>query len=403
MINKQIITKFTDNDLYSFSVCLVYLNKFPRAYGHYTFFDRDNTIYPEGFADKVIEQIETMRNVVFTDEEETFMKKKCYYFPHWFYTFLKGYRFNPDEVYVYQDEEGHLKIEIEGLLWRTIWWEVPLLAIISELKHIENGDMEKYNYFDEYVDSYERAKKMLENGIYWSEFGMRRRFSAKHEDMITRSFVDAVKDWGDTTTGKFVGSSTVSLAMKYNLTPMGTMSHQFISAIGGIYGVQEANYKAMELWSDVYMSDLGIFLFDTYGWNAFARNFTKLHAKLFDGLRVDSGDNLEMFNKIYHKYVSLGIDPKNKSVVFSNGLSVDDAIKIHKAIDGSMHDTYGIGTQLTCNVRNVKPSNMVIKLTGVAITEKREWNKCVKLSCDYGKYTGDKDEIEFTKYKLGIK
>ena len=158
----------------------------------------------------------------------------------------------------------------------------------------------------------------------------------------------------------------------------------------------------MDYWQEVYAGSLGVFLYDTYTRKAFFQNFTTLHAKLFDGLRVDSGDNIEALEEIIAKYKELGIDPAQKSIIFSNGLNVNEAISIHEAVAGRMQDSYGIGTHLTCDVDNVKAMNIVVKLTAAKITEKRTWKKVVKLSDDLGKYTGDPEEIEICKKTLEI-
>ena len=137
---RQIITSLLDNDLYTFSVCYAYLQKFPRAMGQYTFVDRNNTVYPKGFAEKLREQFDLYGNIKITNEEVRFMKRKCYYFPLWFFTFLKGFHMRPSEVEVSQDEEGHLHIQVTGLLWRTVVWEMPILATVSELMHELKGE-----------------------------------------------------------------------------------------------------------------------------------------------------------------------------------------------------------------------------------------------------------------------
>ena len=122
---------------------------------------------------------------------------------------------------------------------------------------------------------------------------------------------------------------------------------------------------------------------------------------MFNGLRVDSGVEEEQVEKIIAKYKSLGIDPATKQVVFSNGLDIDRAIEIHKYVDGRMKDSYGMGTYLTCNVENVEPMNIVVKLTRMRITESREWNDCVKLSCDKGKTLGNPAKCAYLQMMIG--
>ena len=333
--------------------------------------------------------------------EEKFLESKCYYYPKWFMTFLKGYRFNSKEVHVEQDEEGHLEIKIKGLLWRTVFWEQPILAIVSELYHLTKGEMNDYDLDREFQKSYNKARMLLEAGVTFSEFGTRRRFSFDHQEMVIASFVKAVYEQKHAT-GKLAGTSNVYFAFKYNLTPIGTMAHQYISMIGAFYGPTEANNIAMNIWEEVYNGSLGVFLYDTYTRDVFLNNFSEKNAKLFDGLRVDSGDNMVAFNALMKKYNSLKIDPASKSITFSNALDTLGAIELHKRVDGRMKDSYGIGTHFTCDIDNVKPSNMVIKLTRVRITENREWLNCIKLSDDLGKYTGDSETVKMYKQILNL-
>lgn len=400
-MKKQIINHITDNDAYTFSVCFLYLNVFPRAYGRYSFVDRNNEVYPPGFAEEVKEQIKAMENIVITDEELSFMRRKCYYYPSWFFTFLKGYRFNASEVEVSQDAEGHLNLSVEGLLWKVVFWEVPILAIISELRHRSDGSMNGYGRKSEYEKSRDKGFELVKNGLLFAEFGTRRRFSFDHHDLVLQGLLEAHTN-RTAQEGQLSGTSNVYFAMKYNLTPIGTMSHQVVSFCGAIFGYKEANFIAMNYWQETFNSDLGTYLYDTFGWNAFQENFSKKHAKLFDGLRVDSGDNFKAVDKITAKYKELGINPMTKHLTFSNGLKVKEAVEIHRYCQNKIGDNYGIGTFLTCDVTGVEPMNIVMKLTAAKLTEKKAWQKAVKLSDDEGKYTGDPDEVELAKRILNI-
>ncbi len=403
-MNTPLIRSLLDNDMYTFSVCYLYLSKFPRAYGRYTFFDRNNTVYPQGFAEQLKEQLKLMENLTISPEEVAFMRRKCYYLPLWFYTFLQGYRFNADEVAVSQDAAGRLHITIEGLLWKTVFWEVPILALVSELKHRADGAMDRYDPDREYAKSLRKGERLLQSGLLFAEFGTRRRFSFDHQDLVLRSLLEAnrrnIPEQKEQ--GRLGGTSNVHFAMKYDLTPIGTMSHQVISFCGAIFGYKEANYLAMDSWQEAFDSDLGTYLYDTYGWQAFRENFSKKYAKLFDGLRIDSGDNFRAVDKIVAKYKELGINPLTKSLTFSNGLSVEEAVEIHKYCAGKINDNYGIGTFLTCDVHDVAPLNIVIKLTAAKLTEKKGWQKAIKLSDDPGKHTGDPDEVDIAKKTLGL-
>lgn len=221
--------------------------------------------------------------------------------------------------------------------------------------------------------------------------------------MVVRTFKEVYEQGGYTDeqghfhkwTGKFVGTSNVYLAMKYDLTPIGTMSHQIIEFEENVSGIFECNFNVMKKFSDVYDGDNGIYLYDCFGDKVFFNNLSKRMAMMYKGLRVDSGIEEDQLEKIIAKYKSLGIDPATKQVVYSNGLNIEKAIRLHEYTAGRMQDSYGIGTFLTGDVTGCKPSNIVIKLTKMRITELREWHDCVKLSCDKGKTLGNPEKCAY--------
>lgn len=389
---RQIITYFTDDDLYKFTMCCAVIDNYPRAQVKYTFIDRNNSIYPEGFADELRRQIKSLESVVITDEEIDFMKQRCPYIPFWFYTFLKGFRYKSEWVTVRQDAEGHLSLDIEGCWSDTIMLEVKLLAIISELYYIMTGDTAKIDLEKYYKKSFDKAGRLIDAGCVFSDFGTRRRASFGSQDTVVHAMSDCSKQ--NTAPGHFAGTSNIYFAMKYDLLPIGTMAHELICAIAGMYGPQMANYIAMKTWATTYRGALGTFLFDTYGWDIFSLNFSEDYANMFKGLRVDSGDNLEELNKIVEKYRSLGIDPRTKLVVFSNALDVDRAIKIQEKASMLCQPSFGIGTHFTNDFDDIVPRNIVIKLIAVKITESWNfYNETCKLSEDKGKYTGNPEVV----------
>ena len=393
MIERQIIQHFTDDDLYKLSMCCAVIDNFPRAQVKYQFVDRDNTVYPEGFAEEVQHQIELLENVFITDEEVNFMRSRCYYIPGWFYRYLRGFRYNRKWVRVWQDEERHLHIEFEGNWSDTILLEVKVLAIVSELYYEITGQTDKLDYEECYRKSYEKAERLLEAGCVYSDFGTRRRASFQAEETVVRAMRDCQNScqWS----GRFVGTSNVYLAMKYNLTPVGTMAHEFVCAIAGMYGPQMANHMAMDAWRHTFRGALGTFLYDSFGWDIFSMNFSEDFANLFKGLRIDSGDNHEQLMKIAAKYEQLGIDPRSKQVIFSNALDTDRAIAIQRYAVDYCQPSFGIGTHFTNDFEGIKPRNIVIKLVAVKITESWTfYNDTCKLSEDKGKHTGKPEVIE---------
>ena len=431
---RQIVTHFTDNDLYTFTVMYYILQTYPRAEVKYSFFDRNHTRYPKGFAELLQEQINGMADVIITDEEIEYMRHKCYFLPDWFFVFLKGYRFNPNEVKIFQDQSGYLTINIEGKWHSTVMWEMPILSTISELMHIINGEIPAIDMKKVYNDAYEKGVKAFTNGIVLSDMGTRRRTSFEVQRTVLAALNDAFIDCKEkgVCTGNFVGSSNVWFAKEFGLKPIGTMSHQIISAEECVSGVFECNYQVMDKWSRCFNGDVGIYLPDCFGHKVFLDNFAKRLAKEYDGLRIDSGVEEEETEGFIKKYQSLGIDPATKSIVYSNALTIDRAIEIHKWLNGRMKDSYGIGTHLCADVsifysdalgtpvsvdevkdgktirgghpvRYVKLpySNIVIKLIGFRITESREWLDGVKLSNNKGKTLGNPEKCAFLLKQIG--
>ncbi|WP_290448447.1 nicotinate phosphoribosyltransferase [uncultured Muribaculum sp.] len=391
---QQIIRHFTDDDLYKFTMCCAVIENYPRTQVRYRFIDRGGTVYPDGFANELRRQIEMLENLQITADEILFMRKKCRYIPAWFYDFLKGFRYDSSLVTISQDSSGKLDIVFEGSWCHTILLEVKVLAIVSELYYMMTGQHRCFDYDAYYEKSWYNAERLINAGCVFSDFGTRRRASFAAQDTVVRAMSECQKAM-PCSAGRFVGTSNVYLAMKYGMTPVGTMAHEFVCAIAGMYGPQMSNHIAMEKWRSTYRGALGTFLYDTYGWRIFSLNFSEDYANMFKGLRVDSGDNFKELDRIVDKYKSLGIDPCTKQVVFSNALNVDRALEIQRYAKGRCIPSFGIGTHFTNDFSGVMPLNIVIKLVDVKITESWPFycHTC-KLSEDKGKYTGLPDVVD---------
>jgi nicotinate phosphoribosyltransferase len=377
----MIIRDFTDNDLYKFTTMNAIQKKFPNAEVIYKFINRGKTIFPTGFAEALRQEVIEMQTLCLSNEAEEFIRKKCYYFDPVFIDLLKGFRFNPEEVRINQTD-CVLDVEVEGLWYRTVLWEVPLMALISELY---------FKLTDQKPDDFEvraiaKANEFATLGANISEFGTRRRFSFDVQNRI----VEILKNCEGI---KLEGTSNLYLAMNHDLTPIGTHPHEWFMYHGAHYGYLMANAIGMENWVDVYQGNLGIALTDTYTTDNFFKSFNTKYAKLFDGVRWDSGDPFEFTDKALKHYSDHRIDPKNKTIVYSDALDLDKVKEIKAYVNGRFHDTYGIGTYLTNDV-GVKPLNMVIKLIAAKPTNNMDYVPTVKLSDIEGKHTGDSKEIE---------
>jgi nicotinate phosphoribosyltransferase len=385
----MILKYFTDNDLYKLTTMNAIQKLYPEAMVKYRFINRGNTSFPRGFARELQKEVESFAKIVLTTEEEKFLISRCYYFDPDFIDLLKGYRYNPAEVMVDQ-EEGSLIVEIEGFWYRTVLWEVPLLALISELfffmKGIKPVEVE--------ARAAAKAQKLEKMKAEYSDFGTRRRFSFDVHDRVIKTLKENSGEF-------FKGTSNVYLAMKNNLTPIGTHPHEWFMFHGSHYGYRSANAKALDAWVTVYKGDLGIALSDTFTSDNFFTHFSIQHAKLFDGVRQDSGDPLKFTDKALAFYKYHRIDPTTKTIVFSDALNVDRIREIKEYVKGRIHDVYGIGTNLTNDV-GTDPLNIVIKIISSKQKSRDNYHPTIKLSDDTGKYTGEPDEIKLCKAVLNL-
>ena len=389
-----IIQSVLDTDLYKFTTSYAYSKLYPRAYGQFRFIDRGKTTYPQGFAEELKKEIQEMSKLALTKDEASFLYRELPYLPPTYIDFVRGFRFDPEEVKVEQDAEGHLSIIAEGLLYRVTLWETPILALVSELYYKMLGAQPDMEYTERTIIS--KARKLAEHGITFSMFGMRRRFSAAIEDRVTELLKEHAA-------GYLFGTSNVYYSYKHGLRVSGTHPHEWIQFHGAMFGYKMANYMAMEDWINVYDGDLGTVLTDTYTTDVFMRNFSKKHAMLFTSLRHDSGDPLQFTEKVIARYRELRVDPTIKYIIFSDGLDPERAIEIANYCKGRIGASFGIGTNFSNDVGNgVRPMNIVMKLWKCKMTEKERWNPCVKLSDVDGKHTGEPEEIELAQRTLGL-
>ncbi|WP_455255471.1 nicotinate phosphoribosyltransferase [Porphyromonas sp.] len=389
-----IIQSVLDTDLYKFTTSYAYSKLYPRAYGQFCFIDRGKTTYPQGFAEELKKELQEMSKLALTKDEASFLYRELPYLPPTYIDFVRGFRFDPEEVKVEQDAEGHLSIIAEGLLYRVTLWETPILALVSELYYKMLGAQPDMEYTERTIIS--KARKLAEHGITFSMFGMRRRFSAAIEDRVT----ELLKEHAS---GYLFGTSNVYYAYKHGLRVSGTHPHEWIQFHGAMFGYKMANYMAMEDWINVYDGDLGTVLTDTYTTDVFMRNFSKKHAMLFTSLRHDSGDPLQFTEKVIARYRELRVDPTIKYIIFSDGLDPERAIEIANYCKGRIGASFGIGTNFSNDVGNgVRPMNIVMKLWKCKMTEKERWHPCVKLSDVDGKHTGEPEEIELAQRTLGL-
>ncbi|WP_294303643.1 nicotinate phosphoribosyltransferase [uncultured Chryseobacterium sp.] len=386
------LNSILDNDFYKITMQNAVVKLFPNSVVKYEFINRGKHQFPEGFDAALREAVNKMAELKLTKEEKRFMARTCPYIDLPYLDFLEGYHYDPSEVKIHQ-EGSELSVMVEGLWYRTILWEVPLLALISEL-HYKMNHLERDSNEVVMSKTLEKADALAKLGVNFAEFGTRRRHSHKVQNLV----MEALTQKKDST---FIGTSNVHFAMKYGVKPIGTHAHEWFMFHAAEYGFKMANELALEHWVDVYRGDLGVALSDTYTTDVFFQQFDKKFAKLFDGVRHDSGDPLEFADKTIAHYERHGINPLFKYIIFSDGLNLEKVEEITNYCRGKIGISFGIGTNLTNDV-GLKPMNIVMKLIGVQAPNK-ELIPTVKLSDEHGKYTGDPKMIELAKEFLRIK
>jgi nicotinate phosphoribosyltransferase len=396
--NYIMIKSILDTDLYKTTMMYAILvnPELMNLKVRYQFFNRNDVEFPEGY-DKVLQsEVNRMKNLRLTKQEKKFLIEKIYFLPLWFFDFLEGYQFDPSEVVIKQ-VDGKLFVDIEGFWFHSILWEVPLLALISELyyeitseydfKDIENRQIRLEN-------NRQKAELMLKYELKVSEFGTRRRFSFDNQNEV-------IQDLKQHAGKSLIGTSNIYLGMLHDLSIQGTSGHEFFMVSGILNGYISANKKATDYWVNAFRGNLGSLLTDTYSTNICLKTFDTLSGNLYNSCRHDSGDPYEYVDKIVNHYKKLHIDHMTKTIIFSDGINIPLAIEIDKYCKKvGIKDSFGVGTNLSNNLKGVKPLNIVIKITEVFFQD--HWFPCVKLSDNFGKHTGKIEEIKRCKEILNI-
>ncbi len=362
-----IITSLLDNDLYKFTMLQAMLHQFPQTHGVYRFRCRNNkdTAYPlADIKDALEQQLDSLCELRFLEDELEYLRGLRFIRSD-FVDYLELFKLKRRFITVSTDEKDRLCIDIEGPMIQAMFFEVFVLAIVNELYFSALSDAQVLAEGQRRLD----AKVELlhhyaaEQSSYSpdtppfivADFGTRRRFSKSWQAHVVETLHQAAP--------KIVGgTSNVYLAKKLGMTPIGTMAHEFMQAFQALdVRLRDSQKAALEAWVHEYRGDLGIALTDVVGMDAFLRDFDLYFAKLFDGLRHDSGDPYVWGDKAIAHYKKLKINPKTKILTFSDGLDLDKAWELHQYFKDRIKTSFGIGTNLT-NDMGITPINIVLKL-----------------------------------------
>jgi nicotinate phosphoribosyltransferase len=353
----MIITSLLDTDLYKFSMMQVVLHHFPAANVEYRYKCRTPNINLSPYLDEIRDQIHKLCQLRFTEEELQYLRG-LRFIKSDFVDFLGLFRLPEKCIKVTQGKlPGEIDITVIGPWLHTILFEIPVLAIVNEV-YFRNVCLDP---------GWEEGRKRLQSKMQLvtddpaladfriAEYGTRRRFSKKwHEEVVMTMKAQMGKH--------FAGTSNVKFAMKHGVTPLGTMGHEYLQACQALGPrLRDSQVYALEVWAKEYRGDLGIALSDVYGMDAFLRDFDMYFCKLFDGARHDSGDPFVWGERLLAHYVENRTDPRTKTLVFSDGLTIPRAIELAKRFAGRCKVSFGIGTNLTNDLGH-DPLQIVMKM-----------------------------------------
>ncbi|TCT08482.1 nicotinate phosphoribosyltransferase [Paralcaligenes ureilyticus] len=353
----MIITSLLDTDLYKFSMMQVVLHHFPAAQVEYRYKCRNPGINLAIYLDEIRAEIHSLCQLRFTDEEQKYLRG-LRFIKSDFVDFL-GLFHLPEKCIVVSESAvpGEIDICVKGPWLHTILFEIPVLAIVNEV-YFRNECRQP-----DWVEGRKRLQSkmhlvtddpaMAEFRV--AEYGTRRRFSKQwHEEVMTTMRAQMGPN--------FAGTSNVWLAMLHGVTPLGTMGHEYLQACQALGPrLRDSQVFALEIWAKEYRGDLGIALSDVYGMDAFLRDFDMYFCKLFDGARHDSGDPFVWGERLLAHYAANRADPRTKTLVFSDSLTIPRAIELARRFAGRCKVSFGIGTNLTNDLGH-EPLQIVMKM-----------------------------------------
>ena len=351
-----IVKSLLETDLYKITMLQAMLRHNPGTQAEYRFVCRNEPTYPLAeLLEDVNSQLDMLCQLRFTAEELAYLSQLRFIKSH-FIDFLKIFQFQRESIEAKIDGEK-LVIVAKGAQVHVMGFEIHVLAIVNEL-YFQRFDQDKalIEGRSRLVQKIDFLRSAAQPGFEFFDFGLRRRFSGAWQEEVVSTLAREVPEF-------FKGTSNVHLARLYNLTPIGTMAHEYLQTFQALPGVQlrHSQSQALETWVQEYRGDLGIALTDVISMDAFLSDFDLYFAKLFDGLRHDSGDPVVWGDKAIAHYKKLRIDPMTKRLVFSDGLTLPKAMDLYQYFKDKALSGYGIGTSLSNDV-GLTPLNIVMKI-----------------------------------------
>ncbi len=340
-----IIRSLLDTDLYKFTMMQAVLHQFPGAQVEYKFKCRSPGVQLAPYIDEIQGEIRQLCELHFTDDELAYMRGMRFIKSD-FVDFLGLFKLNQKYIHLTPLPSGEIDIRVRGPWLHTIMFEIPVLAIVSEVyyRNTQPG-LDRAEGRRRLQSKIDLLKTPGLEDLKIADYGTRRRFSLDwHREVLTT----LQSQLGTEADGQITGTSNVLFAMELGMRPMGTMAHEYLQACQALGPrLRDSQVFGFEKWAQEYRGDLGIALSDVYGMNAFLRDFDMYFCKLFDGARHDSGDPFQWGERMIAHYQANRVDPRTKVIIFSDGLTIPRCIELHERFRGRIQTAFGVGTNLT--------------------------------------------------------
>ena len=366
MVLNQIIKSLLETDMYKISMGQAIYHQFSDYKTTWSFKCRNKDVYfTEEMVEEIRQQIQAYCSLRFTEEELAYLNE-IKWMKRSYIDFLRLWQPRFEDFEITTDAGCGLSIETKGTWLNTSMYEIPTLAIVNEVyfRMAYDYDVLFASFQKRLAEKVNALKAEGEGEKYdigsFSEFGLRRRLSAEAQELAVKTLSE--NKYRDST---FVGTSNIYLAKQYGLTPVGTMAHEWIMCVGQgnhKHNPAYSNWYAMDAWIKEYGILNGVALTDAITTDCFLRDFQLTYATLFSGVRHDSGDPFAWGDKMIRHYEGLGIDPKTKTLLFSDSLDFKKASELYAYFKDRARVAFGIGTYIA-NDTEVPALNIVMKTT----------------------------------------
>jgi len=395
-MKEPIIKSLLDADLYKFTVQRVFLHYQPTSIARYDFKCRnEGIIWTDKMVQEIKEELKHVATLRFTEDEIQYLMNM--YFmkdAQWYGEFLKIFQLDYNNLNINLSSSGQLEISASGVLWNIMMWEIFVLSVVNEVyfRNISNYDLWRDNALLNLKAKVKLAKES-KLPLNITDFGTRRRYSRKWHEEVLQYLIDETRQ--NPGNFNFIGTSNSYYAKKFNIKNIGTFGHEGPMSVQGIESIPVANSQKefFKIWQQEYKGSLGICLTDTFGMQKFLKDFTKDQALLYDGVRHDSLCPFQYGEDIIKMYKGFGIDPKTKTIVYSDGLDIPKCIELADRFEDRIKISFGVGTNLT-NDGGIPALNIVMKMT------ENNGRPIAKLASEGKIMCKDEKYVEYLRYAI---